>query len=97
MFATPAEINPPSLLEVALVIKFTVPPTEEIANLEDPRPRCIWIPLAISAIPDQFDQYIKPSSIPLIGWPFNKKAVLSCAKPLTETLESPKPPACPAT
>ncbi|MNL36144.1 hypothetical protein D3C87_1582130 [compost metagenome] len=59
------------------MIKFTVPPTEEIANLDDPNPLWIWIAFAMSDIPDQLDQYIFPSSIPLIGCPFNKNAVLS--------------------
>ena len=33
-----ADTNPPSLLSVVLVTKFTVPPTEEIASLEEPKP-----------------------------------------------------------
>jgi len=31
--------NPPSLRSTDLVTKFTVPPTEEIASFEDPKPR----------------------------------------------------------
>src|SRR5690606_29063534 len=84
--------KPPSLVSTVLVTMFTVPPTDEMANLEDPNPLCTWTALATSVTPCQLDQYILPSSIPLMGCPLIRKAVLDWSKPRTWILESPNPP-----
>ena len=70
-------ILPPSFKSVVLVIMLMVPPTEEIANLEEPNPLCTCIAVVTSAIPAQLDQYTAPFSISLTGTPLINTAMFS--------------------
>ncbi len=53
---TVAAILPPLVSSVDLVKTLIVPPTDEIANLEAPRPLCTCIAETTSVKPDQLDQ-----------------------------------------
>ena len=69
-----------------------VPPTEAIASLEAPNPRCTCIEEVTSAIPAQLLQYTLPFSISLIGIPLIITAIFSLPNPRILILESPYPP-----
>ncbi len=51
-----ALIEPPCFISEVRVITFIVPPTEEIANLEDPKPLCTCIAEVTSDNPAQLLQ-----------------------------------------
>src|SRR5210317_2260759 len=79
----------------AVLVKIeTVPPTEGTASLEAPKPLWIWIPLATSVKPCQFDQYTHPFSISLTGCPLIRNEVFRWSNPRREIRESPYPPPC---
>jgi hypothetical protein len=68
---------PPSSKSVDFVIMLIVPPTEEIANLEDPKPLCTCIAVVTSDKPAQLDQKTRPFSISFTGTPLINTAMFS--------------------
>ena len=77
-----------------LVSKFMVPPTDGIAILDAPRPRCTCILLVTASKPNQLDQYTQPFSISLTGIPSIITATLRWLNPLIVIRASPSPPPC---
>ena len=90
--AVPEETLPPSLMSAVLVTTFIVPPTDEIANLEDPNPLWTCIEVVTSESPAQLLQYTALFSMSLTGTPLINTAMLFWLNPRMFTLESPNPP-----
>ena len=72
---TVAAILPPFVSSVDFVKTFIVPPTDDIASFEAPRPLCTCIAETTSVRPDQLDQYTLPFSMSLTGIPLINTAV----------------------
>ena len=67
--AKPTETLPPSFISAERVTTLIVPPTDDIANLEEPKPLCTCIAEVTSDKPAQLLQYTELFSISLTGTP----------------------------
>ncbi len=88
----PAETIPPSFISAVLVTMLIVPPTEDIASFDDPKPLCTCIAEVTSDNPAQLLQKTLLFSMSFTGTPLIITAMFSCANPRIVILESPKPP-----
>ena len=71
-----------------------VPPTEGMASLLAPKPRCTCVVRTTKSNPAQLLQYTQPFSMSFMGTPSTMTARLVWSKPRMVTRASPSPPPC---
>src|SRR6056297_2112675 len=83
-----------SLLSIPLVNILMVPPTEGMANFEEPNPLCVCIVRVTALRPNQLLQYTVPFSMSFTGIPSSRTPTKRPSKPRILISASPSPPPC---